>query len=357
MSISTSVEAAGQAAFVREEARTRSWLERVVHRRMSRARAKARAKREAGAYAGLAPEERARTVVRWACAKAAVTGGISGAATTGATVATAETKGMAAVVALPFAAAVIGGEMAMRAVCHVDLACELAEIFEVNLEGAEDVLLLLALEPGSQRDVEQDDLGQALVHRATVESEALISRAANVFIGESVLRNLLPFAGVFTSAVTNVVVTRRLGRTLRRFFRYERAMVDAFRAAEASCAPCMDLLIEGLWYIFIADGRMSLEETACLTQRLGDLDEERRRQLLKRLGSDETDWLERLQSVPEGARDAFLHVLETAAAVDKTLMLPEAKILQRVARGFGRTFEPKRVGHMIDQLEENGVLA
>ncbi|OJY22017.1 MAG: hypothetical protein BGO98_34915 [Myxococcales bacterium 68-20] len=357
MSISTGVEAIGEGAFVREDVRTRSWLERVVHRRMNRARAKARAKREAGAYAGLAPEERARSVVRWACAKTAVTGGISGAATTGATVATAETKGLAAVVALPFAAAAIGGEMAMRAVCHVDLACELAEIFEVNLEGAEDVLLLLALEPGGPRDVDHEDLGQALVHRAAVESDALFARAANVILGESVLRNLLPFAGVLSSAVTNVVVTRRLGHTLRRFFRYERAMVDAFRAAEATCAPCMDLLIEGLWYVFIADGRMSLEETACLTQRLGDLDEERRRQLLKRLGSDESDWLERLQSVPEGARDAFLRVLETAAAVDKTLMLPEAKILQRVARVFGRTFDPQRVGHMIDQLEENGVLA
>jgi hypothetical protein len=263
---------------------------------------------------------------------------------------------MAAVVAFPFAAAVIGGEMAMRAVFHVDLACELAEIFEVKLDGAEDVLRLLALEPGGRADVEHDDLGQALVHRVAVDSDALFSRAANVIVGESVLRNLLPFAGVLSSAVTNVVVTRRLGRTLRHFFRYERAMVDAFRAAEVSCAPCMELLVEGLWYVFIADGRLSAEETACLTQRLDDLDGERRRQLLMRLGTDETDWLERVQSVPEEARDAFLGVLETAAAVDKTFMLPEAKILQRVARAFGRSFDPRRVGRMIDQLEEKGVL-
>jgi hypothetical protein len=336
----------------------RGWLAYVVQRRMKRALAKAQAKRAAGAYAGAFPEERARTVVRWACAKAAITGALSGAVSTGAVVATAETKGLAGIVALPFAAAVIGLEMATRAVVHIDLACELAELFEVPLDSA-DVVRLLSLRSVSHDDEVEDalDLGQSQVARATVDSDALFERAAYSLLGESVLRNLLPFVGVFSSAVTNVVVTRRLGRTLRRSFRYERALVDALHEAEQTCSGCMELLVEGLWFLFIADGRLSFEELACLSQRLDDLDDESRARVHARFCADETDWLARLPSVPEAARAPFLHVLEVAAALDKALVLPEEKLLRRVAEALACTHDPQRVRSMIDELERSGVLA
>lgn len=357
MTTASTIEETGHVIGVRGSPRPRGWLRYVVRRRLKRAVAKARAKREAGAYADVAPEERARSVVRWACAKAALTGTLSGTVATGAIVATAQTDGLAGIVALPLATVVVGGEMVARAVVHVDLACELAEIFGLSLEGDDDdVVRLLALAVGTPRDAQADDPGRAGLASATEDREALFEDAATLLLGESVLRNVLPFVGIASSAITNVVVTRRLGRTLRRSFRYERAVTQALDRAAGSCAPCIDLLIEGLWFVFIADGRLTPEETICLARRLDELDDRRRGDLLARFVADETDWLERLPSVPDEARDAFLRVLEVAAALDKSLVLPEEKIIRRVADAFHRSFDARRVQSIVEQLEETGLL-
>lgn len=357
MTTASTVEETGHVIGVRSSPRVRGWLEYVVSRRMERSLAKARAKREAGAYADIAPEERARSVVRWACAKAAFTGALSGSATTGAVIATAETEGVAGIVVLPLATAVVGGEMVVRTIVHVDLACELAEIFGLRFERHEDVVRLLSLAAGAASDEsERDDRGRGRLTSATVDRDVYFENAAFTLLGESVLRNLLPFVGIVSSTATNIIVTRRLGRMLRRSFRYECAIVEALNRAGGPCASCMDLLIEGLWFVFIADGRLSLEETACLAQRLDDLSEERRRQMLERFIADETDWLGRLQSVPDEGRDAFLRVLEVAAALDMSLALPEEKLIRRVAETFHRTFEPQRVERIVEQLEHTGVL-
>lgn len=352
-----SVEELGRAIGVREDEEARGWLERLVSRRMKRSLAKARAKRAAGAYAAAPAPDRARSIVRWACAKAALTGAISGAASTAATVLTAETEGVAGVVAIPAGIAAIGAEMLVRAIVHVDLACELAEVFEVRVDenDEEDVLRLLSLALGAPKERKHEDLGKSMVEVVTSdEKDEVFERAGNVLLGESVLRNVLPFVGIVSSAVTNVIVTYKLGQTLRRSFRYERAMLDALREGDEVCASCIDLLIEGLWFVFTADGRLSSEETACLAHRLDDLDPIMRRAIIARFTADEGDWFDRLPQVPEEARDTFLRVLEVAAALDKEIELPEQKILRRVAKVLGRTYDPKRVLDLVELLERTG---
>jgi hypothetical protein len=64
----------------------------------------------------------------------------------------------------------------------------------------------------------------------------------------------------------------------------------------------------------------------------------------------------RIQSVPEVARDSFLRVSEVAAALDKSLVLPEEKIIQRVAAVFDRAYDQSRVERIVEQLESSGVL-
>ena len=124
------------------------------------------------------------------------------------------------------------------------------------------------------------------------------------------------------------------------------------------CEDHLDLLLEGLWFIFTADGKLSPEEAAFLAHMLQQLDPLRRRATIARFVEDELDWTLRIgQEVPERMRDAFLHVLEVAAAVDKEVGLPERKILRRAAHALGREFSQERVEKMIAQLEETGVIA
>ena len=38
------------------------------------------------------------------------------------------------------------------------------------------------------------------------------------------MRNIVPVLGIFTSAITNFLMTRRLGNTVRRYMRYQHAL-------------------------------------------------------------------------------------------------------------------------------------
>jgi len=352
----TTVDEIARVIGVHGTAPARGWLRYLVARRMKRAAAKARSKRETGTFDGATPDTHARRAIRQACIKAALSGTLSGAATTGAVVATAETEGAAGPVALPLAVVAVGAEMAARTVFHIDLACELAEVFDVPVDSA-DVARLLSVAFGSSAARDADDLGQSSIATITVDRDSLLEEAAHSLVGESVLRNVLPFLGIVSSAVTNVVVTSRIGRRLRHAFRYEHEMSAALRAAKEPCASCLDLVVEGLWFVFTADGRLTVEETLCLAERLEELDPSTRRGVMARFVADEADWLRRLEGVPAEAREKFMDVLEVAAALDKALALPEEKLLRRVGDVFGRTFQPERVSQMIEQLEQTGVLS
>jgi len=172
-----------------------------------------------------------------------------------------------------------------------------------------------------------------------------------------VVRNIIPFVSIVSSAVTNFVVTQRLGHTVRRYMRYQRAIDDAFDRAAKECQEHLDLLVEGIWFIFTADGRLQPEETVTLVKLLERLDPVTGHATLARFVEDELDWAERIEQVPEGMRDAFFRALEIAACVDKAVSLPERKILRRAAHHLGREFDLKRLEAMVRTLDDDGVLA
>ncbi len=317
---------------------TSGWLARVVTWRMGRSLARARA----AARDDASVPERARRAIGWACAKTAVTGLLSGTATTSAALVTAETEGAAAVVAVPAALAAVGGEMVVRTMVHVDLACELGGIFDLGLQPEDDdVLRLLALAFGGRHD-EHADLGCSVLKDVTSEeSSALLERAGQLVLGESVLRNLLPVVGIASSALANVVITYRLGGTLQRAFRHLSAVNAAFGAAR-DCSPgVLPVLVEGIWFVFTADGRLTTEETACLARCLDALPEAERNAVTRRFTDDECDWLERAAQIPKEARTSFLEVLQVCAALDAPTELPAERILRRLAERMGMPYDPE----------------
>lgn len=342
----------------------RSWFSRVVgsymKRRQRRIAANKIAKPDAKVDSRPAPV-RADSAIRWACIKSAITGATAGAVSTSATMLTAETEGLAGFVAVPFAAATIGGEMIYRSFVHVDLTCDLAEIFEVKFdtENEADLWRLYALAFGTHEHEEgSSDPGRDLLHSvAHVEGEQVGEKIGHQVLGESVMRNIIPFFGIFSSAVTNYVLTKRLGDTVRRAMRYQRAMDDMFITSATACSAHLDLLIEGMWFMFTADGRLSPEETTCLAKLIDRLDTVTRHAVTQRFTEDEIDWLERITAqIPIETRPAFMHALEVAAAVDKIVGLPEKKLLRRIAHHLDLDFDMARIQRMIEAFEENGVL-
>jgi uncharacterized tellurite resistance protein B-like protein len=352
------------------ERERRSWFSRVVGSYMKRHRRRAAAEKAAIARGEKTAKkvddrpapERANSAIRWACIKSAVTGATAGAISTTATMLTAETEGLAGIVAVPFAAATIGGEMIYRAFVHVDLTCELAEIFEVKFdtENEADLWRLYALAFGTDDHEEgSSDPGAELIHSVThTEGEQVGEKIGSQVLGESVMRNIVPFFGIVSSAVTNYVLTKRLGDTVRRAMRYQRAMDDTFETWSHACEAHLDLLIEGMWFVFTADGKLSPEEVTCLAKLLDKLDPVRRHAVMKRFTDDEIDFLERITAeIPTEMRPAFLRALEVGAAVDKIVGLPEKKILRRVAHHLDIELDMAAIQKMIDSFTETGFMA
>ena len=306
--------------------------------------------------------DQARAAITRAALVSAGGGALTGAISTAAALVTAQTEGLAGFVAVPLAGAAIGFEMVWRSAVHVRLTCDLAHVFQVRFDAddTEDLLRLYALAFGAHEGkAAKEDLGKGVLEKVSeAEGEDVGERIGRALLGESVMRNVLPVVGIFTSAITNYLVTRRLGDTVRRYLRYQRAMADAIAHAELTCERSKLLLIEGMWFIFTADGVLAPEEAACLSHLLSDLPAEDRALLRARFTDDEIDWMGRVKDqVPEDMREAFLYALEVAASLDKEVSLPERRIIKRVALMFGLPFQPERLAKMIEQLEDEGVLA
>ena len=359
------IESLGQEIGVRSaEARPGGWFTRLARWYLGRRFAKHSPAPERALDA--TASRRAERAIAIACVKSAISGALSGTVSTGATLATAQTEGALAFAAVPVAVAAIGGEMLYRSILQLDLTCDLAEIFGLSFDPAheEDLWRLYALAFGtSDHDDEAEangDQGKELVREVThVESEEVGEKIGHLVLGESIMRNVVPVVGIVSSAITNVVLTRKMGHTVRRYFRYQRAFKDTFaHAIELLQGEPRDLLIEGMWFIFTADGKLTPEEAACLGKLVHKLDPVERHAVTHRFVEDELDWTERIRKgVPEEIRDVFLHALEVAAAVDKEVGVPERKILRRAARALGREFDPARVEKMMADFEERGVLS
>ncbi len=342
------------------------WYPKLVARYLKRNAARARREAEdptLRAAVTTTPHARATRAIRVACLKSAVSGAVSGLISTGATLFTAQTEGVGGVIAGPVAALAIGGEMIFRTVLHIGLTCELAQIFDVEVDpdDDDDIWRLYGLSFGTHRqDEESKDPGRELVGELTSveEGEEIGEKIGQRVLGESVMRNIVPVLGVFTSAITNYLKTRELGNNVRRYMRYQHALDAEGSRGSITCHEQLDLLIEGMWFIFSADGKLDPEEAAFLSHMLKKLDSVvERHAVMARFVEDELDWTVRIKAqVPEAIRDDFMHVLEVAAAVDKEVGLPERKILRRAARALGREYSQERVDRMIAELEESGVL-
>lgn len=304
-------------------------------------------------------EERARAAIRLACVKCALTGAAAGGVTTAAELLTAETEGLAALATVPAAAMAIGGEMAFRAIVHLDLTCNLAETFGVPFDSDKAAfwrLYALAFHTADHAEGTSDP-GRLLLERVLhLTGDEVGASIGSKLLGESVLRNIVPGVAIASSSIANWVMTRRLGDTVRRYMRYYRAFRDAMWDAGRRCGAHRVLLAEGLWFLFTADGRLSPEETAVLAVLVRTLTPEEAADAVARFVEDDHDWQQRLGQLPEDERDAFLHALEVAATVDTVVSLPERKILRAAARALGRPYDEARIRRMMKQFDEVGVL-
>lgn len=291
------------------------------------------------------PLDAAERVIRSACAKAAVMGTGAAAVNTGAALWAAQAQGLTVVVALPMAGAAVFADLVARALLHLRMTCDVASLFGVRLDPDDpaDIARLYAIalgtvEPHDERDPRGLELLERLVPLGSEEASGPVGAT---LANETALRDVLPVVGVLASGAASWRVTRRLGEASVRYARSRRALDGAVAPLEELAPGAMDLLIEGIWFVLTADGRLDGNEATLLAHLLHLRPALVRATLLARLRDDESGWLERLREVPVAARRSFLQVLHVAAALDTEVLDTERALLERAARALE---EPAPVG-------------
>ncbi|MFP2957275.1 hypothetical protein ACLEPN_05440 [Myxococcus sp. 1LA] len=280
-----------------EDIRSGAW-----HARLVTAYVRHHDARRAGTAASVRATHASDTdaLIRRASKEAALVGASAAGISTSAAVFTMDTGFVGALVAVPVAGVAMGLDTMLRSLIHARMMCDVASAFGLRIDPDDpwDLLHLNALVAGSVSP--EDGEGTGLVGRMlTADSEEMERQLGNKLMGESVLRNILPFAGVLTSSVTSWRRTRRLGDAVVQYARYRRALDDAFSVVRAVDARCVELLIEGAWLLFDADGALRAEETVMLAHLLRNSPSAARKRLLDRLDENEAPWVERLHEVPE----------------------------------------------------------
>ncbi|MCS6900994.1 MAG: hypothetical protein RMJ98_14525 [Myxococcales bacterium] len=333
-----------------EEVRSGSWFTKVVqlYLRWNRVREQPVAK-------DLPRHEQAKRVIRQACLKTGLTGFASGLTSTGSALLTLHTHGIGAVVGVPATVGGLLGDVLYRAVIHMDLTCTLGAIYGISFD-PEDPADLLRLYSLAFEGEEEPPAGGArgLVDRVlSLASNDIGVKIGRSLLGQALRRNAIPLLGVATSPLANVRTTRRLGETVHRYVRYQRALQDAAeQLLQGEDAPG-ELAVEGVWFLLTADGQMKPEEAAILGWMLGRLSPLERGAVQRRFVEDEGPWMERLRAVPEQQRANLFRLLEVAAAVDRSASLPERRMLRNVARALGMEFDPRHLEVLTRELENS----
>jgi hypothetical protein len=281
-----------------------------------------------------------RTALRTTLAGAAAAGGV-----TAASIATAQTGGLAAPIVLPLAGVGMVAEMLMRSIWHLQLVCELAELYGMRITAGREteIIRLYALAVHAEMHQTEDDPGRGLVERVMRLQQAggLGKLIASNLVGEMFMRNAVPFADLVLSSFRNWQLTEQVGEFVQGYASRRVTLDKAVEAVNRKDPDAVDLVVEGIWFIFITDGRLTGIETALLAHMMRGL--QTSDDLTTYFVSDEAGWVERLGQLSEDRelRELVLHALLVATQVEGPTSPQKRAILQRAAQTLGLTPPPE----------------
>src|SRR5262249_51213877 len=119
----------------------------------------------------------------------------------------------------------------------------------------------------------EDDPGRGLVERVMQLQAAggLGKLIASNLVGEMFMRNAVPFADVLLSTFRNWQLTEQVSDFVQGYASRRVALDRAVEAVNRKNDEAVDLVVEGIWFIFITDGRLTGIETALLAHMMRGL--------------------------------------------------------------------------------------
>jgi hypothetical protein len=315
-------------------------------------------------YPGLHAEERSHKQIRAVARRAAATGVAAAVGASTGELLSLVTEGLATPVGVPAAMLSMALEAGYTALLQIDLACDLASIYGVPFDpddvGEVATLFGLALEIDMKKpkaetregDDDGDNAKGLTAKLLELEEGEVATRIGRKLLEDSVMKNIVPVAGIAIAARWNYVATKKLGATVKKYVRYRAALKHALRKLKLGSVADPAVLVEGAWLLATVDGEAGHEETMAIAAIMDALPEAQREklQLDKTLGDDEEEWFEALARAPREMHDPLLDVLYLVAATDKELEASERRFLKRVGKALGRTIACERIEQICGHL-------
>jgi hypothetical protein len=311
-------------------------------------------------YPGLDVEQRAEREIQKVCWRASIAGILASTGASTGELVSLISQGASAPIGVPAAVLSMCGEAAYTTFLQIDLACDLGSIygvpFDVDDIGDLTTLFGLALElpppPKKSAQAEEAQPSGLTDRLLALEDGEVGRRIGRKLLEDSLMRNIVPVAGLAISARWNYVATRRLGGTVRRYVRYRRALREALRELKLDALAEPEMLVEGAWLLATAEGEPSNETAMAIGLIVAALPEESRRCIgsTRAFGDDEESWFDALDLVPTKMHCALMDVLYLVAAADRELQPGERRFLQRVGRALKIPVDLDRVQRICRHL-------
>jgi hypothetical protein len=341
-----------------DKMRDGSWFQGVVATHVKKHLTELAANKWDATYPGLDAEERAVREIKRVARKVAGAGVLASIGTSAGELLALVTDGLAAPIGVPAAILSMALEGVYTSFLQVDLACDLASIYGVPFD-ADDIgevatLFGLALDIDvKRRRPTHEDEPEAEPEKSRGLTEKLLEledgevakRIGKKLIEEAVIRNAIPVLGIAVSGRWNYVATKRLGRTVKKYMRYRRALVKGCSALKLHGVVDPALLVEGAWLLATTDGDAGHEEVMALALIMDQLPDDQRRvlELDTALGEDEEEWFEHLVKAPKAMVEPLLDVLYLIAATDREIQAAERRFLRRVGKAVGKEIDFARL--------------
>jgi tellurite resistance protein len=301
-------------------------------------------------FPGLPPEARAAARIRRMLTRATVAGVVAGAGATAAELLSIGSEGVAAAAAVPLGIVSVGAEMLYTTALEIDLAFDLATIYNVPFErdavGEIATMLGLALGVGFNEEPSVHDqptrAGETKPWRVLRQMQRgdFSKRVSKAVVQQSVLRNVVPVAGVVVGVVWNQIVLRRFARAVHTAMRQRVMIARAFERVKLDDPVSARIVLDGAWLLATVDGAIGHREALALSTLIRSLGlPERIAASEPSVAEDEEGWFERLRELEPKAHDVLLEVLALVASTDGEFTTAERRFLRRVAKALGRDID------------------
>ncbi|MET0410659.1 MAG: hypothetical protein ABW217_05160 [Polyangiaceae bacterium] len=347
----------------RQEDEASSWMQRFIAREIEERTSTRGAAYWDKVFPGLSPQARAEKRIGRMITRATVAGTLAAAGASSAEVLSIVSEGFGTALAVPIGLVSVGAEMMYITAIQIDLAFDLASIYDVPFAGDDvgeiSTMLAMALGVDFVREPTRHDKpampGETKPWRVLRQMQRgdFSKRVSKAVVQQSVLRNVVPVAGVIVSAVWNQVVLRRFAREVHTAVRQRLAIRRAFRDVQLSDGAEARVVLDGAWLLATCDGELDHQEALALSTLIDSL------HLPGRIAvedasftDDELGWFDRVAALDASSRAVLIDVLALIASADGELTIPERRFLKRVARAIQIPIDLAAIERMVERMRD-----